>query len=81
MVRLILIFFISLCSLNLNSEELSNNEEKIFEFIDLNKDQSISLEEINKSIKLIFQLIDANSDLSISKEEIIELKDMIDLLL
>ena len=80
MVRIIIIFFIFICSFNSLGEELSVQEKVFFNFIDLNKDKNLSLEEINQSIKLIFQLIDVNQDGIISELEIIELKNIIELL-
>jgi Ca2+-binding EF-hand superfamily protein len=80
MVRIIFIFFLftfSIC-FNSHSNELTSQEKLIFNFIDLDKDKSISTEEINKLIILLFQLIDEDKDGSISELEIIELKNIIE---
>ena len=76
--RLIFIFSFLFFSSNLFSNELSNDEEMYFNFIDLNNDDQISLLEINQSISLIFQIVDFNQDGFISKVEISELKNIID---
>ena len=55
-------------------------EKKIFNFIDLDKDNNLSLEEINNFIKLIYQLVDVDANSKISIQEIIELKKIINLL-
>ena len=81
MVRIILFFLIFFFSFNSNCEELNVQEKIFFSFVDLNKDNNISLEEINQSIKLIFQLIDVNQDKEISELEIIELKEILNSLL
>ena len=82
MVRLIIIFFVFIVySSMIQSKELNTQESMIFNFIDFNKDENISLNEITQSLKIIFELIDENKDGNISKEEIFELKGMIDSLL
>ena len=78
MVRIIFIFFIFINSFKSFGEELSQEEKKFFNFIDLNDDKNISVDEINQSFKLIFQLIDLNEDGKISELEIIELKNLIE---
>ena len=62
MVRLIVVFFIFFYSFNTLSEELTSQEKIFFNFIDMNKDNNISLDEMNMLIKLIFQLLDKNQD-------------------
>ena len=69
-----LLFF----SANLLSNELNDDEQMYFNFIDLNNDDQISLLEVNQSISLIFQIVDLNQDGFISKVEISELKNIID---
>ncbi len=71
-----LLFF----SVNLFSNELNDDEEMYFNFIDFNNDNQVSLSEIEKSINIIFQIIDLNQDGFISKSEIGELKYIIDTL-
>ena len=78
MVRIIIFFFVFINSFNSYSEELTEQEKLIFNFVDLNKDNNVSLEEMNKLIQLIFQLIDENQDGKISKLEIGELKNLIE---
>tara|TARA_B110000438_G_scaffold244216_1_gene244597 strand:+ start:293 stop:538 length:246 start_codon:yes stop_codon:yes gene_type:complete len=78
MVRLIVVFFIFFYSFNTLSEELTSQEKIFFNFIDMNKDNNISLDEMNMLIKLIFQLLDKNQDENISNTEIIELKSIIE---
>ena len=78
MVRIIIIFFIFIYSFNSLGEELTAQEKVFFSFVDLNKDNNISLEEFNQTINLIFQLIDENQDGNISELEIIELKNIIE---
>ena len=60
------------------SNELNNDEQMYFNFIDFNNDDQISLSEINQSISLIFQIIDLNQNGYISKSEISELKNIVD---
>ena len=76
--RIIILFFFSFSSSNLYSNELNNDEQMYFNFIDLNNDNQISLLEINQSISLIFQIVDFNQDGFISESEISELKNIID---
>ena len=80
MVRIniiIILLFLSFSSSLLLSNELSEDEQMYFNFIDLNNDNQISLSEIEKSISLIFQIIDLNQDGVISTSEISELKYII----
>ena len=69
-----LLFF----STNILSNELNDDEQIYFNFIDLNNDNQISLSEIDQSISIIFQIVDFNQDGFISKSEIGELKNIID---
>ena len=83
MVRIIFLILLStfiFFPLISKAENLKPQEILIFNFIDQNKDSSISITEINYIIKLIFQLIDENKDGNISEIEIKELKNIIDLL-
>ena len=76
--KIIILFFFLFPSSNLFSNELTDDEQIYFNFMDLNNDDQISLLEINQSISLIFQLVDFNQDSFISKSEISELKNIID---
>tara|TARA_B100001287_G_C22500170_1_gene443259 strand:+ start:381 stop:635 length:255 start_codon:yes stop_codon:yes gene_type:complete len=76
--KLIIVLFFFLFSAKLFSDELNDDEQLYFNFIDLNNDDQISLSEIEQSISLIFQIIDFNQDGFISKSEIRELKNIID---
>ena len=76
--RIIILFFLFLFSSNLFSNELNEDEQMYFNFMDLDNDDQISLLEINQSISLIFQIVDFNQDGFISKSEISELKNIID---
>ena len=78
--RIIILFSILLPSSNLFSNELNDDEQMYFNFIDLNNDDQISLLEINQSISLMFQIIDFNQDGFISKSELGELKNIVDYL-
>lgn len=81
MVRLIFVYiFIIFISFRLFGEEISLQEKMIFNFIDLNNDNNISLNEIKTSISILFQLIDKNQDGNISESEIIELKNILETL-
>ena len=73
-IFLLLLFYSS----NLFSNELNDDEQMYFNFMDLDNDDQISLLEINQSISLIFQIVDLNQDGFISKSEISELKNIID---
>ena len=59
------------------SNELSNDEQIYFNFVDSNNDDKISLSEIEQSISIIFQIVDFNQDGFISNSEIRELKKII----
>ena len=76
--RIIILFFLLFSSSNLFSNELNEDEQMYFNFMDLDNDDQISLLEINQSISLIFQIVDFNQDGFISKSEISELKNIID---
>ena len=72
------IFFLCIfCSLPSLSAELLIKEKLIFDFVDLNKDNFVSIDEIYNLTNLIFQLIDDNKDKKISETEIQELKSII----
>ena len=74
-----IIFLLSLFySSNIIPNELTNNEQMYFNFIDFNNDNQISLSEIEQSISIVFQIIDLNQDGFISKTEINELKNIVD---
>ena len=75
---LILLFFLFLYSKIIYSNELNDQENKYFNFIDLDNDGSISFLEIEQSINLLFQIIDSNQDNKISKNEINELKSIVE---
>ena len=78
--KIIILFFLFFYSANLFSNELNDDEQMYFNFIDLNNDNQISLNEIDQSINIIFQIVDFNQDGFISKSEISELKNIIDAL-
>ena len=44
------------------ANSLSKEEEKYFNFLDLNNDNQISLDEMYRALRLVFQLIDENND-------------------
>ena len=73
-----LFLFLLLYSTFLYSNELNEEEELYFNFVDLNNDGVISYEEIEQSINLLFQIIDLNQDNKISQNEINELKHIIE---
>ena len=77
-INLIILSFLLFFSANIFSNELNEDEQMYFNFIDLNNDNQISLSEIDKSINIVFQIIDFNQDGFISKSEIVELKNIID---
>ena len=77
MVRIVFFIFIFIYPFHLFSNELTSQEKIIFSFVDLNKDENISIEELDKLVQLIFQLLDVNRDGRISELEIIELKNII----
>ena len=74
----LLLLFIFFLSKNLYSNNLNNDEEMYFNFIDFNNDNQISRSEIDQSMNIIFQLIDFDQNGFISKSEINELKNIID---
>ena len=76
--RLIFLFFLFFSSSNLFSNELNDDEQMYFNFVDLNNDGVISYEEIEQSLNLLFQIIDLNQDNKISQNEINELKGIIE---
>ena len=59
------------------SDELNDEEQMYFSFIDFNNDNLISLSEIEQSINIVFQIVDHNQDGFISKLEISELMNII----
>ena len=73
-----LFLFLILYSSSLFSNELNQEEEMYFNFVDLNNDGVISYEEIEQSLNLLFQIIDLNQDNKISKKEINELKSIVE---
>ena len=73
-----LFLFLLLYSTFLYSNELNEEEELYFNFVDLNNDGVISYEEIEQSLNLLFQIIDLNQDNKISQNEINELKGIIE---
>ena len=72
-----LFFLLLLYSTLTYSVELNDEEERYFNFADLDNDGVISYEEIQQSLNILFQIIDLNQDNKISKNEIIELKSII----
>ena len=76
-IKILILFLLSYSSISY-SNELNEEEELYFNFVDLNNDGVISYEEIEQSINLLFQIIDLNQDKNISKDEIIELKNIVD---
>ena len=76
-IKIFFIFLLLYSSIG-NSNELNEEEEMYFNFVDLNNDGIISYEEIEQSLNLIFQIIDQNQDNKISKNELNELKNIID---
>ena len=79
MVWIIKIFILSylFISNNIMSNELNDEEQMYFNFIDFDNDNQISLSEIEQSINIVFQIVDLNQDGFISKLEISELKNII----
>ena len=75
--KITILFFFLFFSPILFSNELNDDEEMYFNFMDLNNDNQISLLEINQSISVIFQIADINQDSFITKSEISELKNII----
>ena len=74
----IILLNILFISQNLYSNNLNQDEEMFYNFIDFNNDNQISLSEIERSINIVFQLVDLNQDGFISKSEINELKNIVD---
>ena len=70
--------FLLLCSSSSFSNELNQEEEMYFNFVDFNNDGIISYDEIEQSLNLLFQIIDLNQDNKISKNEIFELKNIVE---
>ena len=77
-IRALLIFTLFILSNNSFSNDLNEEEEMYFNFIDFNNDNKISLSEIDQSISIIFQIVDYDQDGFLSKSEITELKNIID---
>ena len=79
MVWMIKLIFLSLLLISNNtiSNELNDEEQMYFNFVDFNNDNLISLSEIEQSINIVFQIVDLNQDGFISKLEISELKNII----
>ena len=75
-LKQIIILFSLLFSVSIFCEELTDDEQMYFNFIDFNNDNKIAQSEIDQSIKIIFQLIDLNKDGFISKFEVNELKNI-----
>ena len=75
-IKIIFLFLIFISN-NLISNELNEDEQMYFNFIDFNNDNQISLSEIEQSTSIIFQIVDLNQDGFISKLEISELKNII----
>ena len=76
--KLIILSLLLFFSANIFSNELYEDEQMYFNFIDLNNDKNISLDEVNQSIRIIFQLIDENRDGILNEEEIIELRNILE---
>ena len=76
MIKLIFLSLL-LISNNTISNELNDEEQMYFNFVDFNNDNKISLSEIEQSISIVFQIVDLNQDGFISKLEISELKNII----
>ncbi len=74
----IILFNILFISQNLYSNNLNQDEEMFYNFMDFNNDNQISLSEIERSINIVFQLVDLNQDGFISKSEVSELKEIVD---
>ncbi len=80
MVWIKILFFLLLYPSITYSTEFNEEEEILFNFVDLNNDGVISYEEIEQSLNLIFQIIDLDEDNKISRNEINELKAIIETL-
>ena len=74
----IFFLFLLLYSSSLFSNELNQEEEMYFNFVDLNNDEVVTYEEIEQSLNLLFQILDLNQDNKISQNEINELKGIIE---
>ncbi len=74
----IILLNILFISQNLYSNNLNQDEEMFYNFMDFNNDNQISLSEIERSINIVFQLVDLNQDGFISKSEVSELKEIVD---
>ena len=81
MVRLILFIFIFIFPSELLGKKLSTQEKIIFNFIDADRDDRLSMKELDQILILVFQLLDKNMDGNISEIEIIELKKIINSLI
>ena len=77
-IKKIILLNILFISQNLYSNNLNQDEEMFYNFIDFNNDNQISLSEIERSINIVFQLVDLNQDGFISKSEVSELKEIVD---
>ena len=77
-IKIFFLFLLLSFSLSSFSNELNQEEEMYFNFVDLNNDGVISYEEIDQSLNLLFQIIDLNQDNKISKNEINELKSIVE---
>ena len=77
-IKIIIFLYLSFYSACLFSNELNDDEQMYFNFIDFNNDNQISISEIEQSINIIFQIVDFNQDGFISKLEISELKNIIE---
>ena len=74
----IILLNILFISQNLYSNNLNQDEEMFYNFMDFNNDNQISFSEIERSINIVFQLVDLNQDGFISKSEVSELKEIVD---
>ena len=54
MVRIVILTFILLFSVNAFSEELNSEEKVFFNFLDFNNDQKISFDELMKTMMAIY---------------------------
>ena len=75
--KIIILLSLLIISTNLISDELNDEEQMYFNFMDFNNDNQISLTEIEQSINIVFQIVDFNQDGFISKSEISDLKNII----
>ena len=72
--KITILFYFLFFSPILFSNELNDDQQIYFNFMDLNNDDQISLLEINQSISLLFQIVVINQNSFITKSEISELK-------